>query len=64
MQAIFRALLQAVWSVIGSWAMKLAGKEFVEWALLKCAQYLVESTETKKDDEWFKKIKKEVQEDE
>jgi len=58
MQLVLKALL----STLGSWALRLASEEFVEWALLWAAEQAVKSTKTTKDDEWFNKIKETIQE--
>ena len=62
MQALLSMLLKSLWAVLGSWAAKLAGEKFLQWALLEIAQCVVDSTKTKADDKWLAKIRKTVME--
>lgn len=62
MQTFFVTLLKTLASILGAWAAKLAGKEFLEWAMLWAAEKYVESTETKADDIWLAKIKETIRE--
>lgn len=48
-------------SLLKSYLVKLATKEFLHWCLFQVAEAVVESTETKEDDEWLKKIKETVE---
>lgn len=43
------------------WAAKIATEETFQWALLKIGQEYVDSTATKKDNEWFAKFKEIVE---
>jgi hypothetical protein len=42
--------------VLGKMATKLISEKFFRWAILWGAKRLVESTDSKHDDEWYKKI--------
>lgn len=48
-------------SLLGKYIAKLATAEFAHWALFKIAESIVESTDTKEDDEWLAKIKETVE---
>lgn len=48
-------------SLFKTYLVKLATKEFLHWCLFQVAEAIVESTETKEDDEWLKKIKETVE---
>ena len=48
-------------SLLKSYVMKLASKEFAHWALFQIAEAIVKSTETKEDDKWLAKMKELVE---
>lgn len=48
-------------SLLKSYVAKLATQEFAHWALFQIAEAIVESTETKEDDEWLAKIRETVE---
>lgn len=57
--------MSAVFSIVGSVLVgigkSLLTEKFVKWALLRCAEILVSKTETKEDDAWLERIRKEVE---
>lgn len=50
-------------SLLKSYLVKLATKEFLHWVLFQVAEAITESTETKEDDQWLAKIKEMVESD-
>jgi hypothetical protein len=58
---MFSAAASVFLKVLMSMSQSLLTHQFIEWALLKCAEMYVKSTETTADDEWFEKIKEIIQ---
>lgn len=48
-------------SLVKSYLVKLATKEFAHWVLFEIADAIVKSTKTKEDDKWLTKIKETVE---
>lgn len=59
--AVVTALGSTLMSIAGSWAAKLMGRRFIEWAIKWCARRYVQSTKTTADDEWYERIVKEIE---
>lgn len=57
--------MSAVFGIIGSVLVgigkSLLTEKFIKWAMLRCAEILVKKTETKEDDAWLERIRKEVE---
>ena len=47
--------------LVTGYIKKLATKEFAHWALFKIAEAIVDSTETKEDNEWLAKLRETVE---
>ena len=52
---------QILLSLLKSYVIKLASKEFAHWAFFQLAEAIVKSTKTKEDDKWLAKNKETVE---
>lgn len=57
-----QVLLLALKSIFKKLFLKMATEKFLTWALLWVGRQIKDSTKTKKDDEWYDKIKEMVDE--
>jgi hypothetical protein len=48
-------------SLLKSYLIKLATKEFAHYCFFEIAQAIVDSTETKEDNKWLEKVKETVE---
>ena len=54
-------LIKGLLTVLKSMLVTMASEHMIKYALLKIAEAVVESTETTKDDKWFKEFKEQYE---
>lgn len=68
MNVVFKGIMWALEALVGklgktliAMVMSCASEKFMQWAILDVAERIVKSTKNTTDDEWFAKIKSQIE---